>query len=65
MKRLFYQTKLYDYSSMKECAKHIEEMESRGWKTKVQKVDDAGCVWYIYENGQDEYPYSAEFYKEL
>lgn len=35
MKRLFFQTKLYDYSSVKECAKHIEEMEKKGWKPKV------------------------------
>ena len=55
MRRLFYQTKLYDYSSIKECTKHINEMEKRGWKIKVN----------IYENGQTEYPYSVEFYKEV
>lgn len=65
MKRLFYQTKLYDYSSMEECAKHIREMEKRGWKTKLQKVDYTGCAWYVYENGQREHPYSVEFYKEI
>lgn len=63
MKRLFYQTKLYDYSSIEECAKHIDEMEKRGWKTKVQKVDEDGCSWLYFMNGQTEYPYSAEFYK--
>lgn len=65
MKRLFYQTKLYDYSTMEECARHIREMEKRGWKTKIQKTDSDGCIWYVYENGQIEYPYSAEFYKQM
>jgi hypothetical protein len=65
MKRLFYQTqtKLYDYTSVEECAKHIKEMENRGWKTKVQRVDEDGCSWLYFMNGQTEYPYSAEFYK--
>ena len=65
MKRLFYQTKLYDYSSMKECAKHIEEMEKKGWRAKVQRVDEDGCFWLYFMNGQTEYPYSVEFYKEM
>lgn len=65
MKRLFYQTKLYDYSSMEECTNHILEMRKRGWITKAQKIDDTGCVWYIYENGQTEYPYTVEYYKEM
>ena len=65
MKRLSYQTKLYDYPSMKECARHICKMERKGWKTKVWKIDDTGCVWHCRENEQAEYPYSAEFYKEL
>ena len=65
MKRLFYQTVLYDYSSMEECAKHIREMEKRGWKVKLQEIDDNGCEWYVYKNGQDKLPYSAEFYKQM
>ena len=62
MKRLFHQTKIYDYSSMKECEKHIEQMEKNGWKAKLQYTQD-GCDYYIYNNGQDELPYSVEYMK--
>lgn len=60
MRRLFYQTKLYDYSSVKEAEKHIKEMESKGWRIKREN-NRAN----IFANGQDEYPYSVEYYKEL
>jgi hypothetical protein len=58
-KRLFFQTKLYDYTSQEEAEKHIKEMESNGWHTKCQ---DNGNI--IYTNNQEEFAYSVEFYKE-
>ena len=58
MKRLFYQTKLYDYTSIEQAEKHKEEMEQKGWSVHYQ--DD---MKYLYENGQNEYPYSIEYSK--
>jgi hypothetical protein len=60
MRRLFFQTKLYDYTSKAEAEKHIEEMESKGWHAKRQDNNK-----YIFENGQDDFKYSVEFFKEL
>lgn len=59
MKRLFYQTRLYDYSTIKEAGKHIIAMEEKGWHAKRQDNDER-----IFKNGQDSYPYSVEFFKE-
>ena len=60
MRRLFYQTKLYDYSSIKEAEKHIKEMESKKWHAKRQ---DGGN--YIFANSQESFPYSVEYFKEV
>lgn len=60
MRRLFYQTKLYDYSTEAEAERHVKEMESKGWRAKRQ---DSGN--FIYMNSQDTYPYSVEFFKEV
>ena len=67
MKRLFYQTKLYDYSTIKECIWHVEDMAKRGWKVNPETitVDEDGFRCPYFMNGQDEYPYSVEFYKEM
>ena len=35
-RRLFFQTKLYDYTSKAEAERHIKEMETKGWHTKYQ-----------------------------
>ena len=59
MRRLFYQTKLYDYTSKAEAERHIKELEEKGWRAKRQDSGD-----YIFENGQDEFKYSVEYYKE-
>ncbi len=59
MKRLFFQTKLYDYTSKDEAEKHIKEMESKGWHTKTQ---DNGFI--IFVNYQNDFQFSVEFYKE-
>lgn len=64
MRRLFYQTKLYDYSSRAEAVNHIEKMEKSGWKAKRQDDNTSGVWGYIFENGQDTYPYSVEYFKE-
>ena len=59
MKRLFYQTKMYDYTSITEAEKHIKAMESNGWRAKRQDNGD-----FVYGNSQDEFPYSVEYFKE-
>lgn len=59
MKRLFYQTKLYNYTSKKEAESHIEEMWKKCWIAKKQDNGE-----FIFENGQDEFSYSVEFFKE-
>jgi hypothetical protein len=59
MRRLFFQTKLYDYSTIKEAEKHIDEMRQKGWYAKRQEDNSL-----VFKNSQDEYPYSVEFFKE-
>lgn len=59
MKRVFYQTKIYDYSTLLEADKHIKEMKEKGWNAK--RKDDGDYVFY---NGQDEFPCSVEYFKE-
>ena len=34
MRRLFFQSKIYDYTSKEEADKHIKEMEENGWHAK-------------------------------
>lgn len=61
MKRLFYESRLYDYSTKEEAQKHIDEMRKKGWYAKLQ---DASERTYIYNNGQDGLPFSVEFMKQ-
>ena len=61
MKRLFYESRLYDYSTQEDAQKHIEEMRSKGLCAKLQ---DAVTRSYIYNNGQDGLPFSVEFMKQ-
>lgn len=58
MKRLFFQTKIYDYTSKKEAIRDIERMKENGWFVKEQTD-----VTFVYKNGEDEFPYSVEYYK--
>lgn len=60
MKRIFYQTRMYDYTNKEEAEKHIETMRNKGWYPKRQDDGD-----YIWELDDDRYKYSIEFYKEL
>ena len=60
MKRLFCQTKVYEYSSIKEAEKHIKEMENKKWNTKQQN----GGVC-IFTNRQGSLPFSVEYFKVL
>ena len=62
MKRIFYQTRIYDYSKVTEADKHQKEMEAKGWKAKIKDEEFQECV---YSNGQTDLPYSIEYYKEL
>jgi len=59
-RRVFYQSRLYDYTSIKEAERHIDEMRDKGW---IPKLQDGGT--YIYNNGGDEYKFSVEYMKEL
>lgn len=59
MRRLFFQSKLYDYTSKAEAEKHIEEMETKGWHAKRQENGN-----FVYKNSQDDFSYSVEFFKE-
>ena len=60
MKRLFFQTKIYDYDTVWEAETHMLQMEKRNWKAKRQANGN-----YVFPNGQDGFPYSVEYYKEL
>ena len=62
MKRVFYQTKLYDYTTRKEAERHLKEMEAKGWRAKNQ--NDGSPIEYIFNNGGDVYPWSVEYFKE-
>lgn len=59
-RRLFFQTKIYDYTSKEEAQKHIKEMESKCWRVKRNDKNeeittlDSSC----------DYSYSVEYYKE-
>lgn len=64
MRRLFHQTKLYDYSSIKEAEKHMKEMAEKGWGAHIANEDAWDSSRYIYNNGGDTYPYSVEYFKE-
>ena len=59
MRRLFHQTKLYDYTSKKEAERHITDMKAKGWYAKRQDNGE-----FVFENGQYEFSYSVEFFKE-
>ena len=63
MKRLFCkrETRVYDYQKVTEADKHIKEMKAKGWKTVIKDEEYQECV---YHNGQDEFPWSVEFFKE-
>ena len=58
MKRLFYEVRLYDYSTKEEALKHKEAMTDRtkkGWWTI--RTD-------LYNNGSDIRPYSIEYERQ-
>lgn len=59
VKRLFYQTKIYDYKNAMEAVKHITAMEQKGWHAKKQADGE-----YISRNAQDDFPFTVEFFKE-
>lgn len=59
-RRVFFQSKLYDYTDIREAERHIDEMRSKEW---IPKLQDGGT--YIYNNGGDKYKFSVEYMKEL
>ena len=58
MKRIFYETRLYDYTTVYEADIHIREMEEKGWN--VKRENNVA----IRTNGTDTYKYSVEFYRQ-
>lgn len=60
MKRCFFQTKIYDYETLYEAEQHEREMSKRGWRSKLQQNG-----FTVFKNGQDSFPYSVEYFKEL
>ena len=40
MRRLFHQTKLYDYTSKAEAEKHITDMKAKGWYAKDKTMEN-------------------------
>lgn len=60
MRRLFFQSKIYDYTSKSEAEEHIKEMKENGWNAKRQ--DDGN---FVYENLNDDFSYSVEFFNEI
>ena len=59
MKRIFFQSRIYDYTSKEEAEEHIKEMENKRWHAKRQEDGN-----FVFENSQDDLPYSVEFFKE-
>lgn len=59
MRRIFFQSKIYDYTSKVEAEKHIKEMETKGWHA-IRQNDGH----FVYMNNQDDFAYSVEFFKE-
>lgn len=53
MKRIFSQTKLYDYSSKSEALKHKKYMLKHGWHIEKD----------LYNNESEVYPYSILYFK--
>ena len=61
MKRLFHQTKIYDYQKITDADKHIKEMATKGWIAVIKDEIYQECA---YKNGQDDFPWSVEYYKK-
>lgn len=60
MKRIFYQTRMYDYTTKEEAEEHIQQMGNKGWIVIRQEDGD-----FISELDGGKYKYSVEFCKEI
>lgn len=60
MRRIFFQSRIYDYTSKAEAEKHIKEMETKGWHA-IRQSDGS----FVYMNNQDKFTHSVEFFKKL
>lgn len=59
MKRLFYQSKIYDYKTKAEAEAHIAQMTEKGWHVMEH---EGGSITFL---GEDfDFKYTVEFYKE-
>lgn len=59
MKRIFFQSRIYDYTNKAEAEEHIEQMKQKGWYA-IRQCDGG----FVFANEQDTFPYSVEFYKQ-
>ena len=54
MKRIFQESRIYDYSTLAEATKHMAQMKEKGWST----LNDHPVTV-----DQVDYPYTMEYYR--
>lgn len=64
-RRIFHQTRMYDYTTLKEAKQHIVDMIAKNWNPRIVDENEFGSARYIKETFEDTYKYTVEFYKEL
>lgn len=63
-KRIFYETRIYDYADRADAKAHAAEMVLKGWYPNHNGKDGAYRPSGIYENGNDTMPYSIEYFRQ-
>ena len=63
-KRIFYQEKVYDYSTISEAKEHIEQMRGKGWHPRNVDYTER-TEQYISQTACADYPYTVAYFKEL
>ena len=63
-KRIFYQEKVYDYSTIWEAKEHIAKMKEKGWTPRNLDYNE-NSERYIGETACEDYPYTVAYFKEL
>ena len=61
MRRLFCETRIYEYKTENEAIKNMKMMRMLGWNIKERGSENYAPG--IYDNGKDDFPYSVEYYK--
>lgn len=62
-KRIFYQEKVYDYSTIHEAKEHIEKMRAKGWTPRNIDYTE-NTEQYIGETACADFPYTVAYFKE-